>query len=98
VNAAVRSGRPLFAERSDTAASYYGSFRRRDRSGSLLGLAGLVVTTIALIEYDSDHDTGLALLIGGGLLGLGGGIQHARAHEQLSRAVWWYNRTLTASP
>jgi hypothetical protein len=84
----------IFAQRSDTAAQYYASFRRRATTGTLLGLAGLVVTTLGLVEYDHDHDTGLALVIGGGLLGIGGGIQQTRATEQLSRAVWWYNRTL----
>jgi hypothetical protein len=88
----------LFAERSDTAGRYYASFRRRATSGTLLGLAGLVLTTLGLVEYDSDHDTGLVLVIGGGLLGIVGGIQVNRAREQLSQAVWWYNRTLTTAP
>jgi hypothetical protein len=42
-----------------------------------------------------DHDTGQAFLIGGGLLRIGSGIQVGRAREQLSKAVWWYDRTLT---
>jgi hypothetical protein len=35
-------------------------------AATLLGLAGLVVTTLGLVEYDSDHDAGVALVIGGG--------------------------------
>jgi hypothetical protein len=41
---------------------------------------------------------GLTLVIGGGLLGIGGIIQGTRAQDQLSQAVWWYNRTLAPSP
>lgn len=87
---------PLFAERSDTAARYYASFRRRHTSGVLLSLAGTIAMTAGFLAYDSNHDLGVALVIGGGLLGIGGGIEATRAREQLSQAVWWYNRTLAA--
>jgi hypothetical protein len=89
---------PLFAERSDTAARHYSSFRRRQTSGLILSLTGAVALTAGLAAYDSNNDVGLILVIGGGLLGIGGGIQSIRAGEQLSQAVWWYNRTLAASP
>jgi hypothetical protein len=89
---------PLFAERSDTAARYYASFRRRHTSGAILGLAGAIAVTAGLLAYDSDNDLGVTLVIGGGLLGIGGGIQATRGRDQLSQAVWWYNRTLPAAP
>jgi len=89
---------PLFAERSDTAAQYYASFRRRHASGTVLSLAGAVALAAGLIAYDSDNDLGLGLFIGSALLGIGGAVQTVRAREQLSRAVWWYNRTLGTSP
>jgi hypothetical protein len=89
---------PLFAERSDTAARYYAGFRRRHTTGVLLGLAGTIALTAGLFAFDSDRDVGLALVIGGGLLGIGGGIQATRARDQLSQAVWWYNRTFAPSP
>jgi hypothetical protein len=88
----------LFAERSDTAARHYSSFRRRQTSGLLLSLTGVVALTAGLAVYDGDNDLGLILGLGGGLLGIGGAIQSVRANEQLSQAVWWYNRTLAASP
>ena len=89
---------PLFAERSDTAARYYASFRRRQTSGTLLSLAGVAALTAGLLACDSDDDVAIGLTIGGGLLNLGGGIQLARAREPLSQAIWWYNRTLAAAP
>jgi hypothetical protein len=88
----------LFAERSDTAAQHYASFRRRHTSGALLTLAGTIAATAGLLAYDSDDDLGVTLVIGGGFLGIGGAIQATRAREQLSQAVWWYNRTLAAAP
>ena len=91
-------GVPLFAERSDTAARYYTNFRRKHTSSALLGLGSLVLVTVGAVVYDNDHDASLALVIGGGLLGIGGVIQRTRADEQLSRAVWWYNRTVASSP
>jgi hypothetical protein len=88
---------PLFAERSDSAARYYASFRRRATSSAVLGLAGLAAITVGLLVEGDDHDAGLVLVIGGGLLGTVGGILRTGAQERLSRAVWWYNRSL-ASP
>lgn len=88
----------LFADRSDTAAQYYASFRRRHTGGVLLSLAGTIAMAAGLVAYDNNDDLGVALVVGGGLLGIGGGIQATRAREQLSQAVWWYNRTLPATP
>lgn len=85
---------PLFAERSDTAAWYYASFRRRQHVGAALGFAGLVASAAALLVRDSNDDLAAGLGIGGSVLFIGGGIQLGRANERLSRAVWWYNRAL----
>jgi hypothetical protein len=87
---------PVFGQRSDTAARYYSSFRRRQHSGTALSLAGLAAWVGALLIADSNNDLAAGFAIGGGVLFLGGMVQLARAPEPLSRAVWWYNRTLSA--
>lgn len=88
---------PLFGERSDTAAWYYASFRRKQHVGAALGFAGLAASVAALLVGDSNQDLAAGLGIGGSVLVIGGGIQLGRANERLSRAVWWYNRTLEPS-
>jgi hypothetical protein len=88
---------PLFGDRSDTAAWHYASFRRKEHVGAALGFAGLVASVAALLVGDSNEDLAAGLGIGGTVLVIGGGIQLGRANEQLSRAVWWYNRTLESS-
>jgi hypothetical protein len=86
---------PLFGQRSDTAARYYSSFRRRQHSGTALSLAGVAAWLGALLIADSDNDLAGGFAIVGGVLLLGGMVQLARAPEPLSQAVWWYNRTLS---
>ena len=88
---------PLFGERSDTAAWYYASFRRKQHVGAALGFAGLVASVAALLVGNSNEDLAAGLGIGGTVLVIGGGIQLGRANERLSKAVWWYNRTLEPS-
>ena len=87
---------PLFAERSDSAARYYAAFRHRQRSGTALSVSGLALGIVAALVHNSDDDLATGLAIGGGILFVGGTVQVGRAQEPLSRAVWWYNRTLAA--
>ena len=90
----------IFAERSDSAAFYYGAFRRARNQSFWLSLSGglLVVTAILIEEIDRAQSEltwsvgipGLALLFTGVVRGVGSG-------NKLSKAVWWYNSTLPRS-
>lgn len=92
----------LFAERSDSAARYYELFRKSNNQGAALMLAGALVfvgvTVSAGPRWDQPVTTaqGVGLAVGLGLL-VAGGIRILPAHNRLSKAVWWYNRTLAGS-
>lgn len=89
---------PLFGERSDSAASYFASFRNRVNSGNLMGLVSAALFLTAALTWDDNEDLAVGLTAGGLAVGIGGTIQVARARNQLSRAVWHYNATLERSP
>jgi hypothetical protein len=84
----------FFTERSDSAADYYGSFRSEHNSGTWLLLAGTALFAGAYIAVGEND--GLAL--GLGIAGFGslvtGAFREAAGRNDLSRAVWWYNREL----
>ncbi len=93
----------LFAERSDSAGRYYELFRKSHNQGSGLALAGTVIFAgFALrgaLEPNRNLSTveGVGLTVGTGLL-LAGVIRLLPAHNRLSKAIWWYNRTLVRGP
>ena len=83
-----------FAERSDSAAYYYVRFRSRQNSSTWLALGSVAAFTAAMIINDSNEPvagTLLVLGVGGLTVGLVRGIS---APNDLSRAIWWYNRGL----
>jgi hypothetical protein len=63
---------------------------------SLLGTGAIVVG--AIIANDNDNAIGPGLFLGGLTLTIGGGVVALSAHNELSRAIWWYNRTLPRDP
>jgi hypothetical protein len=89
---------PLLAQRSDSAAVHYNAFRARHTSGTLLFLVGLgALFAGSALVADGNEGAGAAVFIGGFAVGLVGVTITASAQDELSRAVWWYNRTLVAA-
>jgi len=92
----------LFAQRSDSAARYYELFRKSHNQGSALALAGAIVFTAFTLSHGPDWNQqvttaqGVGMSVGAGLM-LAGAIRLAPSHNRLSKAVWWYNRTLAGS-
>ncbi len=85
----------LFEERSDTAATYYRSFRSKQNSGMALSLIALGAITAGVIAAGAGEEgLGVGLTLGGLAFGALGGIRMSSGQNDLHRAVWWYNRTL----
>jgi hypothetical protein len=85
---------PFLAERSDSAATHYNTFRSRQRNGTAVLLVGLAaVVASSAIVAGGDDGAGLAVGVGGFTLMLAGGALVASGQNHLSRAVWWYNRS-----
>ncbi len=88
----------MFAERSDSAAYYYQAFRTAHNQSFWLSTSGglLMVATIIIEEIDRTQSEltwgigipGIALLFTGIIRGFGSG-------NKLSKAIWWYNSTLS---
>jgi hypothetical protein len=81
----------LFTESGDSARRYYDSFRvRKNRSSWLfIGAFGLLgASFIAGLE----ETPGVVFLIGSLGVAVSSGVASQRAANDLSRAVWWYNR------
>lgn len=96
---------PLLAERSDSAAYYYRRFRSAHNTSNWLFLVGTVPAAIigvmAALEPDREAGTlGIGLLVTFTGTLVAGAIVRGPAPDRLSRAIWWYNRTLppSASP
>jgi len=87
-------------QRSDSAARHYALFRTRYNRGFWLATAGAGVfgagTLIHAIDRDLD-DVAIGLLIAGTASWIVGVITGAQSREPLSKAVWWYNRSLGPS-
>ncbi len=83
-----------FAERSDSAAYYYARFRSKQNSSTWFALGSLAAFAAALIVNDSNEPVAGTLLV----LGVGGLtvslVRSLPAPNDLSRAIWWYNRDL----
>jgi hypothetical protein len=90
---------PFLAERSDSAARHYASYRSKQRKSALMSLLGTGAIVVgAIIANDNDNAIGPGLFLGGLTLTIGGGVVALSAHNELSRAIWWYNRTLPRDP
>jgi hypothetical protein len=88
---------PFLAQGSDSAAVHYSAFRARHTSGTVLLLVALgAFFAGSAIAADGDDGTGAAVIIGGFTVGLVGAAVTASGQNELSRAVWWYNRSLVA--
>jgi hypothetical protein len=83
----------LFEQSSDSARRYYDAFRvRKNRSSWLfVGAFGLLGASFLA---GLDETPGAILLISSLGVALGSGVASQRAKNDLSRAVWWYNREL----
>lgn len=92
----------FFAERSDSAARYYELFRRSNNQGNALVLAGTIVFWAFAFSNGLDWNRqvttaqGVGMAVGAGLT-LAGAIRLLPSHNRLSKAIWWYNRTLAGS-
>jgi hypothetical protein len=92
----------LFAERSDSAARYYELFRKSNNQGNALALVGTAIFLAATFSRGTDWSQpvttaqGVGLAIGAGFT-LAGAIRLHPSHNRLSKAIWWYNRTLAGS-
>jgi hypothetical protein len=89
---------PFLAQRSDSAAVHYDAFRARHTAGNVLVLVamGAFIAGYA-IARDGNDGAGAAVLIGGLTVGLVGVAVTASGQNELSRAVWWYNRSLVVA-
>ena len=86
---------PFFEERSQKAVTEYQSFRAKQTSGSALLLVGVAaIIAGGFANHQGEHGLGLGLAIGGLVTELVGGLRIDSGRKDLSRAVWWYNRTL----
>ena len=86
---------PFLAERSDSAASYYAAFRGKQNRGTGMLLAGFGALVVgAFVAAENDNAVGPVLLISGFTLSFAGIFSVVSGQNDLSRAVWWYNRTL----
>ncbi len=84
---------------NDTAFNYYGRFARRDRFADQMDYlaGGLLLTGVALDLFDGDGHSFWAISLdaaGIGLYLIGSPILRTQGMNELSRAVWWYNRAL----
>jgi hypothetical protein len=97
--ARIGLGTPALDElfsRSDTAALSFESFRVDHRRSSWLKVLGGVEIAAGLIARSRDNeDWARALSVSGIVLELVGMVFRTRADEHLSRAIWWYNESLT---
>jgi hypothetical protein len=93
----------LFAGAGDSARVHYETFRtlsRRGSRGESIGLAAGLAGLVLYAASDSKTARGVAV----GLLGVGYAAGHtssyglADAETHLERAIWFYNRTLPATP
>lgn len=88
---------PLLAERGDSVGRFYQDFRRKYNTGFWLETVGGLGIVAAGIMADRDRDAGLTIgvLVVGGGLAIWGAERRRSARNDLNRAIWWYNRTLT---
>ncbi len=88
-------------QRSDSAARYYALFRTRYNRGFWLSIAGVGLfgagALVQAIEPNRLDGLKIGLLSAGTLGIIVGTINQARSREPLSKAVWWYNRSLDPS-
>ncbi|HEX9727405.1 MAG TPA: hypothetical protein VGA37_02735 [Gemmatimonadales bacterium] len=88
----------LFAEMSDSAGRHYSAYRSRQNTGTIAQLVGLGVLVLGAVAASKSQDaTGPALVTGGLTLGAVGMVYAATGYNELSQAVWWYNRGLVAA-
>jgi len=84
----------LFAQRSDSAARLYASFRQKRNTSAWTILGGVAAVTAGLIIAQNNEPVGISLLV----LGLGAGayatIRGISAQNNLADAIWLYNRGL----
>ena len=84
----------VLAEGNDSTRSHYQIYRARQRTGSILGVVGVVVGLVgsAILNDDSDDDFGVGLLVGAFGFTMGGSLYSRSAVNHMADAVWWYNR------
>ena len=87
----------VLAEGNDSTRAHYQIYRARQRTGSILGVVGVVVGLVgsAILNDDSDDDFGIGLLVGGFGFTMGGSLYSRSAVNHMSDAAWWYNRDFT---
>lgn len=84
-------------QRSDSAWDYYWIFHERYNRGFWYTMAGSALFLGGTILYAADQDRGAlsaTFVVAGFAFHLAGIINAARAREPLSKAIWWYNRSL----
>ena len=87
-------------QRSDSAMRYYSLFRARNNRGFWLSLAGLGLFGAGYLIYAVDRDLegpAVAVSIAGAATWIVGVITQGRSRDPFSKAIWWYNRSLSHS-
>jgi len=84
----------LFAERSDSAARLYASFRRKQNSSTWALLGGVAAISAALVVGQENEPAGISLAVLGAGIWTYSLIRATSAPTDLARAIWLHNRGL----
>lgn len=88
----------MWSERSDSADTHYAAFRARHNAGaifSLVGLAAFATGTVLALSDRGSETIPLVTVIGGLTFTVVGFAFQLDGRNHLSRAIWWYNSTLS---
>ncbi len=91
----------LFANADDSTRFHYDAFREYHNRGATFGLVSLALLLGgAAAYYSTDQDSrrwpGVTLFVIGFAVSFAAGVNTRRGQDELSRTIWFYNRTLTA--
>jgi hypothetical protein len=88
--------RVFLAQRSEKAAEYFGSYRSKQISGSLLYLVSIGAIVAGVVVFDPDVESSeslsVGLMVGGFVATLVAAWRWSEASDDLATSVWWYNR------
>lgn len=96
VGAAFVLGFGAYMISGDSVTVNYDPFRAGNNSGAVLEHVGLTLMVAGAVVTlaEGSNDWSLALSLTGTVPLVWGAIRRVQARERLSRAVWWYNRSL----
>jgi hypothetical protein len=79
---------------------YYSLFRARNNRGFWLSLGGVGLFGAGYLIYAVDRDLegpAVAVSLAGAATWIVGVITQGRSRDPFSKAIWWYNRSLSPS-